>query len=74
MTDLQREANADILARRIKFYVTENYSNYGFYAEQDYLYLYKLVLEKNLVTIYDFIIYADRDTAIREGFLSEVAR
>ena len=74
MTDRQREANADILARRIKFYATENYFFYGFYAEQDYSYLYKLVLDKNLVTIYDFLIYAERDTGFREGFKSEVAR
>jgi hypothetical protein len=56
------------------FYATSDYSYYGYYAELCFEELLILVVDKNFKTLFDFIKYADRDTKIREGFLSEVVR
>lgn len=75
MTDLHKKVDdPTILAGNIMFYVTKNYSRYGFYAEEGFRYVFDLVLEGNFESVYDFLKYADRANAIREGFKSEVAR
>jgi hypothetical protein len=71
---VQKIDDAEILSGNIMFYATKEYQHYGYYAELDFLEVFEIVLRENLESILDFMNFADRDTEIREGFKSEVAR